>query len=115
MSQDRDALALANRRRLAAAALLREVRALPAPLARARVALILEDPGEAAGSILVERLLMSIHRVGAFRCDKLLAAAETRGGRRIREIPPLRRRRLAAVVVRLGERAAAASRGDMTA
>ena len=83
------ALREANRVRLANAATLRSIEALPRPDAENRVAELLRDPTPDVAALHVGRLLEAIPRVGRVKARALLAATGTapgREGRRIREL-----------------------------
>lgn len=105
MSEPQHVIALreANRVRLANAATLRSITALPRPDAENRAAELLHDPTPEEGALHVGRLLEAIPRVGREKARAILALAEIapgREGRRIRELTKRERNVIADALTR---------------
>lgn len=97
------ALREANRVRLANAATLRSIEALPRPDAENRAAELLRDPTPDVAALHVGRLLEAIPRIGRVKARALLAATGTapgREGRRIRELTERERNVIAGALTR---------------
>lgn len=102
-SQHVTALREANRVRLANAATLRSIEALPRPDAENRAAELLRDPTPDVAALHVGRLLEAIPRIGRVKARALLAATGTapgREGRRIRELTKRERNVIADALTR---------------
>lgn len=91
-----DALAKANRVRLANAQTYREIRALPAPAAFRRVSGILRAPRGAECAMRVDALLSAASRIGPSKVAALIALAGVRhADRRLRDLTDRQRRVIA--------------------
>lgn len=89
-----DALAVANERKLAGAALRQGLREMT-PRDGARTAAVwLRTPTAAVGSMSVERLLLSVCRLGPRRAGAMLAASRIAKVQKVREVTPGRREQL---------------------
>jgi hypothetical protein len=75
VEQRRQALALANRRRFAQAAMLKLIREAAFRQGCEIVAQVLDGPDEDQARIPAARLLLAVHRFGEARLDKLMREA----------------------------------------
>lgn len=99
MSQQLDALAVANACRQAGIDLRAEVRSLSVWDAASLVGWVLLDPDDEHGSIDVDLLVRSIPTVGRSTAAKFLDGADIYGCKRVREVTPGRRQRLAELLI----------------
>lgn len=89
MTQQMEALAKGNERRLAAAQLRREIAALSLQEGMRKAADLLENPDEVVGSLKVDWLLRAIRYVGEGRVTRLCNASLASSARRARRVRDL--------------------------
>jgi hypothetical protein len=91
VSQNLEALAVANGLRLAGAELRRGLRQMPSREGARTAAVWIRTPTAAIGSMNIERLLTSVQRLGPHRAAAMLAASRITKVQKVREVTPGRR------------------------